>query len=69
MVHVEKDEGQKELRIVRLGEYVGPRHVTVLSGLQPGDFIYVGDEVPATGPGWAAPAPRSSVAPPMSPRY
>ncbi len=69
MVHVEKDEGQKELRIVRLGEYVGPRHVTVLSGLQPGDFIYVGDELPATGPGWAAPAPRNSLAPPMSPRY
>ncbi len=69
MVHVVKDDGQKELRIVRLGEYVGPRQVTVLSGLQPGDFIYVGDEVPATGPGWAAPAPRSSVAPPMSPRY
>ena len=69
MVHVEKEEGQKELRIVRLGEYVGPRHVTVLSGLQPGDFIYVGDELPATGPGWAAPAPRNSLAPPMSPRY
>ena len=41
MVEVATEDGKKELRIVRLGEYVDARHVTVLSGLQPGEVIYV----------------------------
>lgn len=51
MVEVAKDEGRKELRIVRLGEYVDPHHVTVLSGLQPGDFVHVDSEQPARNQG------------------
>ncbi len=42
MVEVAKEDGDKELRIVRLGEYVDARHVTVLSGLNPGEYIHVG---------------------------
>jgi multidrug efflux pump subunit AcrA (membrane-fusion protein) len=68
MVSVEREKGKRELRIVRLGEYVDPHHVTVLSGLRPGDFVFVSSERPGTGAG--PPAPRRPSGPtPMAPRY
>ena len=59
MVYVAKDDNKKELRIVRLGERVDQYHVTVLSGLQPGEFVYIEAE---RGPGGLAPSP-----PPVQP--
>ncbi len=71
MVKVLKDEGQTELRIVRLGEDVGGDYVTVLSGLQPGDEVCVHAEQPMPGnQGWAPPAPPARPMPPFrAPRY
>ena len=72
MVEVSNGEDRKELRIVRLGEYVDPYHVTVLSGLQPGDFVCADGERPTTGnQGWAPPPPPPArPAPPFrAPRY
>lgn len=55
MVEVAKEAGDKELRVVRLGEYVDAQHVTVLSGLNPGEYIHVNrrpqDEPWSGGPG------------------
>ena len=71
MVEVSNGEDRKELRIVRLGEYVDPYHVTVLSGLQPGDFVCADGERPTGNQGWAPPPPPPArPAPPFrAPRY
>ncbi len=69
MVEVARDEGRKELRIVRLGEYLDPYNVTVLSGLQPGDLVYVDSEQPGGGQTWAPAAPVRPAAPLRTPRY
>ncbi len=69
MVEVARDEGRKELRIVRLGEYLDPYNVTVLSGLQPGDLVYVDSEQPGGGRTWAPAAPVRPAAPLRTPRY
>ncbi len=70
MVEVSNGEARKELRIVRLGEYVDPYHVTVLSGLQPGDFVCADGERPPGNQGWAPPPPPARPAPPFrAPRY
>jgi hypothetical protein len=65
MVEVVKDQNQKELRIVRLGEYLDPYHVTVLSGLKPGEFVSVGGSEPAGGGGggWTSPPGAAPPAP------
>lgn len=41
MVHIAKDQGKKELRVIRIGDDVDAYHVSILSGLKPGDFVYV----------------------------
>ncbi len=70
MVEVVREDNRRELRIVRLGEYVDPYHVTVLSGLQPDDFVFVDSEQSAGGQGWAPAAPPVRPAPPLRPpRY
>ncbi len=66
MVRVDR-EGRRELHIVRLGEYVDPFHVTVLSGLRPGDFVVVTSAQPGGGQGRPIPG-RPSTPLPM-PRY
>ena len=58
MVHVARDEKNRELRIVRLGERVDAYHTTVLSGLQPGEMVYIdADKGASWNPG---PAPSGS---------
>ena len=58
MVYVARDEKNKELRIVRLGERVDAYHTTVLSGLQPGEMVYIdADKGASWNPG---PAPSGS---------
>ncbi len=69
MVEVARDEDRRELRIVRLGEYLDPYNVTVLSGLQPGDLVYVDSEQPAGGQTWAPAAPVRPAPPLRTPRY
>ncbi len=54
MVYIIRDQGEKELRIVRLGEKVDPYHITVLSGLKPGEFVYVPAES-SPPPAWEVP--------------
>jgi len=44
MVEIDMGEGRKQLKIVRLGECVGPHHVTVLSGLHTGDLVHFDPE-------------------------
>jgi multidrug efflux pump subunit AcrA (membrane-fusion protein) len=39
-VYVLNQQGQPELRLIRLGESVDANHVTVLSGIQPGDRLH-----------------------------
>jgi multidrug efflux pump subunit AcrA (membrane-fusion protein) len=50
-VYVARGDGGKELRLVRLGDYVSGNQITVLSGLKVGEQIY---SVPPTGasPEW-----------------
>jgi multidrug efflux pump subunit AcrA (membrane-fusion protein) len=65
MVNVVREDDRKELRIVRLGERVDAHHVTVLSGLQPGEFVYL--EPDAAGaqvwnPGPSPPPPQMPLA-------
>jgi hypothetical protein len=68
MVYVERENGKRELRIVRLGEYVDPYHVTVLSGLKAGDFVVASSE--QSGTGWnPPPAPGRPSGPAPMPRY
>lgn len=57
MVYVAKEDNKRELRIVRLGERVDAHHVTILSGLQPGDYVYLEPEQ----------TPGSANAPPGAP--
>jgi multidrug efflux pump subunit AcrA (membrane-fusion protein) len=57
MVYVAKDNNERELRIVRLGEQVDQYNVTVLSGLKPGDFVVV-DAERMGGPGLVSPQPQ-----------
>lgn len=47
MVEVARPNGERELRVVRLGEYVDGRNVTVLSGLRPGEVIFIQGQSPA----------------------
>ncbi len=49
MVYVVRDENKKELRIVRLGERVDAYHTTVLSGLQPGEMVFIEADKGAAG--------------------
>lgn len=59
MVEVAKGQEKKELRVVRLGEYVDADHVTVLSGLNAGDFVYLqADKIPPSGNRPVAPPQR-----------
>jgi RND family efflux transporter MFP subunit len=58
MVEVATGDGEKELRIVRLGEYVDARHVTVLSGLKPGEVIYARPGGSAAARGGGGPSGR-----------
>ena len=51
-VYVAKENDEAELRLIRLGDYVGAREVAVLSGLQIGERIYVSPPGGAT-PGWS----------------
>jgi len=67
MVYVEREKGKRELRIVRLGEYIDPYHVTVLSGLKAGDFVVASSE--QAGTGWNPPAPSRPSGPAPVPRY
>lgn len=39
-VYVSNEEGKPELRLVRLGDYVGEKQVAVLAGLQVGERVY-----------------------------
>ena len=50
-VYVATDDNRAELRLVRLGEYVGGDRIAVLSGLKVGERIYAS---PQLGPssGW-----------------
>ena len=48
-VYVASEDGRRELRLVRLGDYVGAHQVAVLSGLRVGERIY------ATPPASASP--------------
>ncbi|UCE77822.1 MAG: efflux RND transporter periplasmic adaptor subunit [Gammaproteobacteria bacterium] len=51
-VYVATDDDKAELRLIRLGDYVGSREVAVLSGLQIGERIYVSPPGGAA-PGWS----------------
>lgn len=51
-VYVAKENDEAELRLIRLGDYVGAREVAVLSGLQIGERIYVSPPGGAA-PGWS----------------
>ncbi len=51
-VYVATDDNRAELRLIRLGDYVGSHEVAVLSGLQIGDRIYVSPPG-AAAPGWS----------------
>ena len=51
-VYVAKDNDEAELRLIRLGDYVGAREVAVLSGLQIGERIFVSPPGGAA-PGWS----------------
>jgi multidrug efflux pump subunit AcrA (membrane-fusion protein) len=51
-VYVATDDDKAELRLIRLGDYVGSREVAVLSGLQIGERIYVSPPGEAA-PGWS----------------
>ncbi len=46
MVQVATPEGGRELRVVRLGEYIDSQTVSVLSGLRPGEVIYIQGQAP-----------------------
>ncbi len=51
-VYVATDDDRSELRLIRLGDYVGSHEVAVLSGLSVGDRIYVSP--PSAAPsGWS----------------
>lgn len=50
-VFVVGSNNQPQLRLVRLGDFVGPNQVTVLSGLQVGESIYL-NPPPGMGSGW-----------------
>lgn len=51
-VYVATDDDKAELRLIRLGDYVGSHEVAVLSGLQIGERIYVSPPGGAA-PGWS----------------
>lgn len=51
-VFVINQQGQTQLRMVRLGEAMGERTVAVLSGLQPGERILI-NPPPGTASGWS----------------
>ena len=51
-VYVAKENDEAELRLIRLGDYVGAHEVAVLSGLQIGERIYVSPPGGAA-PGWS----------------
>jgi multidrug efflux pump subunit AcrA (membrane-fusion protein) len=51
-VYVATEGDRAELRLIRLGDYIGTREVAVLSGLQIGDRIYVSPPGGAA-PGWS----------------
>jgi multidrug efflux pump subunit AcrA (membrane-fusion protein) len=51
-VYVAKDNDEAELRLIRLGDYVGAHEVAVLSGLQIGERIFVSPPGGAA-PGWS----------------
>jgi multidrug efflux pump subunit AcrA (membrane-fusion protein) len=51
-VYVATDDDKAELRLIRLGDYVGSHEVAVLSGLQIGERIYVSPPG-GTAPGWS----------------
>jgi multidrug efflux pump subunit AcrA (membrane-fusion protein) len=51
-VYVATDDDKAELRLIRLGDYVGSHEVAVLSGLQIGERIYVSPPGEAA-PGWS----------------
>jgi len=72
MVEIEMGEGQRQLKIVRLGECYGPDHKTVLSGLRPGDTVYVNperDDRRCQGGGRQPPVPGPQRGPVTVPRY
>lgn len=46
MVQVATPDGGRELRVVRLGEYLDGQTVSVLSGLRPGEVIYIQGQAP-----------------------
>jgi hypothetical protein len=50
-VYVAGDGGRKELRLIRLGDYVSGNQVAVLSGLRVGERIYAEPPV-GTSSGW-----------------
>jgi len=52
-VYVATDDNRAELRLIRLGDYVGSHEVAVLSGLQIGDRIYVSPPSGSAAPGWS----------------
>jgi multidrug efflux pump subunit AcrA (membrane-fusion protein) len=63
MVYVAREDDKKELRIVRLGERIDAHHVTVLSGLQPGEFVVIEGERGAAE-GWNPAPPPVQPGPP-----
>jgi multidrug efflux pump subunit AcrA (membrane-fusion protein) len=63
MVYVAREDSKKELRIVRLGERVDAYHVTVLSGLQQDEYVYIEPELGGAGT-WNPPAPPAQPGPP-----
>lgn len=46
MVQVANPDGGRELRVVRLGEYLDAQTVSVLSGLSPGEVIFIQGQAP-----------------------
>lgn len=52
-VYLATDDNRAELRLIRLGDYVGSHEVAVLSGLQIGDRIYVSPPSGSAAPGWS----------------
>jgi len=52
-VYVATDDNRAELRLIRLGDYVGSHEVAVLSGLQIGDRIFVSPPSGSAAPGWS----------------
>jgi predicted NAD/FAD-dependent oxidoreductase len=47
-VYVATEDNRKELRLIRLGDYVGGNRVAVLSGLRVGERIYAKPPVGAS---------------------